>query len=110
MQTRHLVSAAAAVLIGGLVATAGSDHAKAAALIHHYDFNGAGVIDTVGGANGTLFGGASVSGGVLNLDGINDYVEMVGNKIVPTGTSAFTVSLDARQLSNQVGHRELISQ
>ena len=61
-----------------------------AALIHHYDFT-SGVNDTVGGSNGVLVNGASVSGGALNLDGIDDYVQF-SSHIVPTSGS-YTVAL-----------------
>ena len=83
--------------------------ARAAVLLHEYLFDGAGVTDTAGGANGTLFGGATVASGLLSLDGVNDYVEF-GSKLVPTGLSAFSVTLDAQQLSRAPGFIEMISQ
>lgn len=48
--------------------------ASAATLVHYYDFTN-GVTDLVGDADGTLVGGASVSGGLLHLDGVDDYVQ-----------------------------------
>ena len=77
------------------------------ALIHRYDFS-TDASDSVGGAHGTLLNGASVSGGILNLDGVNDYVQ-IGSHIVPT-TGSYTVSLFARQDSPQTTYVELISQ
>ena len=77
-----------------------------AALIHQYDFEG-GVIDLVGSENGTFFNGASINAGVLTLDGVDDYVEFASH-IIPTGD--FTVSFYARQDSNQINFREMISQ
>jgi hypothetical protein len=76
---------------------------QAATLLHEYLFTTPGAVtDSVGGANGTLFGGASVAGGILSLDGVDDYVEF-GSKLVPTGLNAFSVTLDARQLSRTPG-------
>lgn len=45
--------------------------AQAQTLVNHYAFNDAGgtVVDSVGGANGTLVGGATESGGRLNTSG-----------------------------------------
>lgn len=83
--------------------------ARAAILLHEYLFDGAGVTDTAGSANGTLFGGATIGSGVLSLDGVNDYVEF-GAKLVPTGLSAFSVTMDAKQLSRGPGFIEMISQ
>jgi hypothetical protein len=83
---------------------------QAAVLLHEYTFGGASVIDSVGGQNGILVGGASVSGGVLNLDGTSGYVQF-GAQLVPTGLTAFSVTLDAQQLSRTPGaFMELISQ
>ena len=83
---------------------------QAATLLHEYLFDAPGAIDSVGGANGTLFGGATVGGGVLSLDGVDDYVEF-GAKLVPTGLTAFSVTLDAQQLSRTPGvFVEMISQ
>jgi len=78
-----------------------------AELIHHYDFN-FDASDLVGGADGALLNGASVSEGVLNLDGINDYVQ-ISSQIVPLSGS-YTVALFAQQLSAQSSFVELISQ
>jgi hypothetical protein len=41
-----------------------------AALVHEYSFNG-NVNDSIGGANGTLSGGATISGGQLNTTGLH---------------------------------------
>ena len=40
-------------------------------LVHHYTFT-LDAADVVGGADGTLLGGAAVLGGALTLDGTND--------------------------------------
>jgi len=78
-----------------------------AGIIHYYPFT-TDATDAVGGAIGTLVGGASVVGGELLLDGINDYVQL-GEHIVPTSGS-YTVALFGRQSAPQSGVRELISQ
>lgn len=76
-------------------------------LTHQYTFN-TDASDSVGGANGTLFNGASISGGRLLLDGVDDYVQL-STKIVPTSGS-YSVSLFARQTAVQSGYTEFISQ
>ena len=78
-----------------------------AGIIHYYPFT-TDATDAVGGANGTLVGGASVVGGELVLDGVTDYVQL-GEHIVPTSGS-YTIALFGRQSGPQSGHRELISQ
>ncbi len=78
-----------------------------AALIHQYDFT-SGVNDSIGGAHGVMYNGAVVSGGVLTLDGINDYVQF-SSHIVPTSGS-YTVALFAQQVAAQSGYSEMISQ
>lgn len=81
--------------------------AHAALLAHHYDFQ-TGVTDLVGGMDGSSFGNATVSGGLLHLDGSGDYVEF-GTHLVPTSGS-FSVALFAQRDSNQSGFTEIISQ
>ena len=77
-------------------------------LIHHYEFN-SDVSDSVGGgADGTLWYGAIVAGGILTLDGDDDYVQFA-TKIVPTSGS-YTVALFGRQDSTQTDFVEMISQ
>ncbi len=44
-----------------------------ATALHHYTFDGAGVTDLVGSADGTLFGGATNSSGMLALNGTTAY-------------------------------------
>jgi len=78
-----------------------------AVMIHYYSFD-SDATDVVGGANGSLMGGASVVGGKLLLDGVDDYVQL-GEHIIPTSGS-YTVALFAQQTNPQSGHRELISQ
>jgi hypothetical protein len=80
----------------------------AAASLHYYTFDGSDVIDSVGTANGTLWNGASVASGRLNLDGIDDYAQF-NQHIIPT-TGSFSVAFFAQELSAQGSHTEIISQ
>ncbi len=51
----------------------------AGGLVHHYDFAGEGtvVVDSVGGADGVIVGGARLEGtGRVTLDGVDDYIEL----------------------------------
>jgi hypothetical protein len=48
-------------------------HLSAASLIHRYSFS-TNADDSIGGANGTLQGGATISGGAVVLDGSSGYV------------------------------------
>lgn len=79
----------------------------AATLLHGYDFS-SGVTDAVGGQHGSLLNGASVVGGVLLLDGVDDFVQF-GSHLVPTSGS-YSVALAARQDSFTGNYVELISQ
>jgi hypothetical protein len=99
----------AALALGVLAFAAAPQPASAATLIHRYTFDGATVSDSVGTVDGSLVGGASLAGGVLNLDGVDDYVQFAA-MIVPTGATPFSVTLFATQNSVQGGFRELISQ
>lgn len=76
-------------------------------LIHSYQFNG-NANDSVGSANGTLINGATVSGGVLHLDGTNDYVQLASH-IVPT-SGTYSVVLTARETTPVAHYVEMISQ
>ena len=60
-----------------------------AVLAHRYSFNGTDASDSVGGANGTLMGDATVSGGQLMLDGsFGTYVDLPGSIInIATNTA-----------------------
>jgi len=78
-----------------------------AALIHHYTFD-SDASDSTGTADGTLVGGASVSGGQLVLDGVSDYVQF-GSFIVPT-SGDYSVSFFAKSNSVQMLYTEMISQ
>jgi len=80
----------------------------AAISLHHYTFDGSDVIDSVGTANGTLWNGASVASGRLNLDGVDDYVQF-DEHIVPT-TGSFSVAFFAQELSPKNTWTEIISQ
>jgi hypothetical protein len=83
--------------------------ANAATLIHSYTFTG-NANDGTGSQNGTLFGGATVSGGILALDGVNDYLEF-GAGLIP-GSGSFSVLISAKLLISapQPFYMELISQ
>ncbi len=76
--------------------------------LQHYTFDGPGVVDSVGAADGSLINGAAVVSGLLTLDGIDDYVQFSQNLIPSSGS--FSVSFFAQQLSLQTSHREIISQ
>ncbi len=106
---RSIVFAGAAVAALALAAAA---PASAAALIHAYDFSadvGGYVIDHAGSADGQLLGGAAVSGGVLHLDGVDDYVQF-GQHIVPNAGADFSVLLRVQIAASQAGIAEIISQ
>lgn len=100
------VAAAAALTLAAAASLAATSHAQI--LLHQYDFTGD-ASDAVGTADGSLINGASVSGGLLILDGTDDYVQF-GEKIVPTSGS-YSVTLFARQSALQNGSIvEFISQ
>lgn len=80
------------VVILGIVGAACQAQATAT-LIHEYIFSGSTVTDSVGSIDGTLQNGATVSGGVLNLSD-TAFAELSG-MAVPTGLTAFSVTLDA---------------
>jgi hypothetical protein len=62
-----------------------------ATLIDRYSFDTDGT-DSVGGNNATLFNGASVSGGALQLDGTNQYASLpIGGVIA--GLDSFTIEV-----------------
>lgn len=77
-----------------------------AGLLHSYDFSSA-VTDNTGTENGVLVNGASVTGGVLSLDGTG-YAEF-GTHLIPTSGS-YSVVFDFRLAGEQSGIHELISQ
>lgn len=83
----------------------------AAAQTHRWDFSTSGVVNDIGSAgsaNGALIGGATVSGGVLNLDGTG-YVQF-SSHLVPTVPS-YTVALFARAAAGaHTSYTEFISQ
>ncbi len=80
--------------------------ATGATLIHSYDFL-SNVNDLVGTDNGVLMGGASVSGGVLALDGIDGYVQFATH-LIPTGS--YSVTFLAQGPASLGGNFEAISQ
>ena len=65
-----------------------------AQLTHRYSFDGSGttLIDTVGGANGTAMGGATLAGtGALTFDGVDDYAELPTGLIAGETQASFEV-------------------
>ncbi len=76
-------------------------------LVHHYRFD-SDASDSVGTAHGTLINGASVSGGVLNLDGTNDYVQF--NTYLVPGSGSYSVALFAKWTGGSFQLAEMISQ
>jgi Concanavalin A-like lectin/glucanases superfamily len=68
-----------------------------AALIHHYEFSGAGSVarDSVGGADGDIIGGAQLNGvGGVELDGVDDFVDLPNGLLSSLAAATITVSLD----------------
>jgi autotransporter-associated beta strand protein len=70
-----------AATIVGLLALGQLAHAQ---LSHRWSFDG-NTNDSVGGVNGTLNGGATVAGGQLVLDGIDDFMSLASSPL-PSGT------------------------
>lgn len=82
----------------------------AATLIHQYTFDDGTADDSIGNIDGTLVGGASISGGILMLDGTDDYVQLSGNAI-PTGGADFSLVMQvAANTPLARGFVEIISQ
>jgi hypothetical protein len=75
-----------AILAVGLWVALGWSSGALGGIIHYYSFT-TDATDAVGGAHGTLVGGATVVGGELLVDGIDDYVQL-GEHIVPTSGRA----------------------
>ncbi len=85
----------------------------APSLVHQWDFETDGVVNDVGSSaakNGTLIGGATVTGGVLQLNGSTGYVQFDA-RLIPTSPS-YTVALFARAdgAANTGASRDFISQ
>ena len=78
-----------------------------AGLIHHYEFT-TDAMDSVGSQHGQFFNGARVAGGVLVLDGVDDFVQF-SSLLVPTSGS-YSVALFAKADEIPVRFFELISQ
>src|SRR5439155_5121206 len=79
----------------------------AATALHHYTFDSPDVTDSIGTANGTLIGGATIASGRLNLDGSTGYVQF-NQHIVPTPDS-FSIAFFAQEVSPQPSYTEIIS-
>jgi len=75
--------------------------------LHHYNFDGLGVTDSVGSADGSLLGGAANSSGMLLLNGTSAYVQF-GENLIPSDN--FSVAFFAEELSPAPGLAEVISQ
>src|SRR5580692_5802780 len=78
-----------AVVLGCAILT-GQLAAHAAILTNRYSFT-TDASDSVGGQNGTLGNGASVSGGAVQLDGITQFVQLPANLT----TNLSSVSVEA---------------
>jgi alpha-L-arabinofuranosidase len=84
MQPLRRIEFLLAVLVLSLVTVS----AQTGNLTHRYSFNG-NANDLVGTANGVLQGGASISNGVLVLDGASGYLSLPAN--IVTGYTAITL-------------------
>ena len=76
-----------------LLLLAGASHVQGG-LLHRYSFEGEGasVVDSVGGKDGSLQGGARLKGnGYLEMDGVNDFVELPEGVLGTTGSATFEV-------------------
>ena len=85
-----------------------SGAASAATVVHSYEFNGNAVTDSTGTLNGTMFGGATVAGGTLNLDGSNDYAQLSGKAL--DITQAYSVYVRFKTSGQNKGITEFVSQ
>ncbi len=74
------------------------------ALLHQWTFNDGTAKDSVGTAHGTLYNGATISGGALNLDGVNDYMRTsaIGETITAKTLVAWMKSDNLTQKSGGV--------
>ncbi len=75
--------------------------------LHHYNFDGTGVTDSIGSAHGLLHGNAALASGMLTLDGTNSYVQFA-EKLIPTAN--FSVAFFAQELLPASDRAEIISQ
>lgn len=90
----------------GILLAAGTVSPAAAALLHHYGFDGS-VTDSVGAIDGTLVGGATATGGELSLNGSSQYAQLNGYAIP---YSNFSITFDATINAYAGGVMEMISQ
>lgn len=107
MMVNRLPGLVSAILLSVCAAATPRALAQSATLTHYYNFT-SGVIDQVGTANGALLNGANVSGGRLNLDGINDYVQF-NSFIIPTSGS-YSFAFLAQRSAVLGPYTEVISQ
>ena len=99
---RHLYASLAALALAGT--------ANAQTLVHDYEFDGSAVTDSVGGVNGTLYGGATVSGGYLHLDGSDDFVQLDGAIFPYAPTNDFSLYFAFTGHNPQYNYTEVVSQ
>jgi hypothetical protein len=99
------VTATVAGLAGGTVNFTAV--APATELLHHYPMTG-GLVDVVGGVDGTLVGGATITDGVLALDGTTGYGQF-GTWLVP-GTGSYSVSFFVRDAGPATRYTSYVSQ
>ncbi|MBX3435117.1 MAG: PEP-CTERM sorting domain-containing protein [Pirellulales bacterium] len=78
-------------LLAGAIAVAGTS--ADAGLMHRWSFNDGTVNDSVGGAHGTLQGGASIAGGQAVLGGGGQHVDLPGPTIAINTYSEATLEL-----------------
>jgi Concanavalin A-like lectin/glucanases superfamily len=104
MITKHATSRLAFVLLCMGLRT------EAATALHHFQFEGSEVVDSIGSATGSLVGGATLEFGRLNLDGQAAYVQFA-DYLIPA-LSDFSVTFFARETATAsvAGFAELISQ
>lgn len=63
--------------------------------VHRYSFNDGTANDALGTLHGTPLGGATISGGSVNLSGAAQYVNFPGNDIAALGAATGAVSIEA---------------
>lgn len=84
--------------------------ASAQTLLHEYKFDGTTVADSVGSVDGALFNGATVSGGVLHLDGVDDHADLTA-QLIPTNGDPYSVFISFTTFGPQAhSYNELLSQ
>jgi hypothetical protein len=72
-------------------------------LLHRYSFNDGTANDSVGGANGSLQGGATVSGGALQFNGVSAFADLPAGAIAINSYSSVTVEMWLSVPANTTG-------